>query len=251
MKDIILDDRKQYLPNLCMVVLTLICLALIWIGGILFHNSALVSTLIGLYAIIMVLVGVVMISMAGKAFMADMRNQGIWKMRKNQGKSLLGVIGCKTTLYAGLLFVTEMLYALVMAGLVFWTYHSFDEEKEAMDELFAKTFGENYSLSGKNAVIILEFVLVAVTAIALLFFAVTIVYNGFSRGRYAGVLAGVLYVSVGYAIVRITLGLTSKAKGEAERSLKGSLIMAILAAACLAAVWHSTKKHQWDAEEQL
>ena len=114
MKDIILDDRKQYLPNLCMVVLTLICLALIWIGGILFHNSALVSTLIGLYAIIMVLVGVIMISMAGKAFMADMRNQGIWKMRKNQGKSLLGVIGCKTTLYAGLLFITEMLYALVM-----------------------------------------------------------------------------------------------------------------------------------------
>ncbi len=251
MKDIILDDRKQYIPNLCMVILTLICLALIWIGGIVFHNTALVSTVIGLYAIIMVLVAVIMIAMAGKAFMADMRNQGIWKMRKNQNKTLLSVICCKTVLYAGLLFIVELLYALVMAGLVFWTYHRFDEEKTAMDELFTKLFGENYSLSGKNAVVILEFVLVAVTATALVFFAITIVYNGFSRGRYAGVLAGVLYVSVGYAIIRITLGLTQNTKNEAVRSLKGSVIMAVITAVCLAAVWYSTQKHQWNAEEQI
>ena len=115
--------------------------------------------------------------------------------------------------------------------------------------MFTKVFGEGASLSGKNALVILEFLLVAVAAVTLVFLAVTLVFNGFTRNRYAGVLAGVLYVSVGYFLIRISLSLTKGVRDEGMRSLAGAGVIAVLAVICFLSVRMSVKKHQWDVEE--
>lgn len=250
MKKIILDDRKQYLPNLIMFLMTVILLEMVVVFGILTKNSALVSTVFGLYAIIMVIMAVIMLAMTGKVWMSDLRNSGIWGTRKRDGMSLEQVILYKTALYAGMLFLAELLYGIVMILDVLWVYRAFPAEREDLNELFKKLFGENYSLSGKDAVMILEFLMVALAAVLLVFTAVTLVYNGLSRGRYAGVLAGILYVSVGYFVIRLSLSLSSRAKTDTARSLAGSLIMLVIAAICFAVVRLSVKKHQWDAEPQ-
>lgn len=249
MKKIILDDRRQYLPNLFMFLMSLVVLEVAIVGGIIAKNSSLVSTVIILFAVIMVLMAIIMIAMAGKVWMGDLRNTGIWKVRRKDGLSLETIIGVKTALYSLLLFLSEAIYALVMALNVSLVYKAFPAEREGLDELFTKVFGEGASLSGKNALVILEFLMVAVAAVTLVFLAVTLVFNGFTRNRYAGVLAGVLYVSVGYFLIRISLSLTKGVKDEGMRSLAGAGVLAVLAVICFLSVRMSVKKHQWDVEE--
>ncbi|MBO4696367.1 MAG: hypothetical protein J5643_03665 [Lachnospiraceae bacterium] len=245
MKKIILDDRKQYLPNLIMVLMSLVFLEIVIVIGFLSKNTSLVSTLLGICAITMLINTAIMISMAGKVWLKDLRNTGIWKVRQNEGMTVRKTAYCKEILYAAMLFLSVMLYGLVLVLDIIWRRNALPLADDDQTEKEFAVFTDNFfHPSLKNFVLILEFLMVAVAAVALVFVCVTLVYNGLTRNRYAGILAGVLYVSVGYFLIRLSLTIIHGVKGEIRQSLAGSAIMLIVSGICLEIVTQSVKKHQ-------
>ena len=250
MKQIIRDDWKRFLPNLLMFAMTLVILELFVGFGILSKNDKQVTTAISLFFFIMLIMLAMMIALAGKIFLGDLRNPGILQAWKKEERSLVSVVVCKTTVYTCLLYLLELLYAGVLVLDVLWIYGAFPNERKALDELFAKLSGKESGFEGIHATQLLEYLAIAFSAVALAYFTITMAYNIFTKSRYVGILAGVFYVLLAYFFIRVHLEIVKNITPASVQSLAGVAVQAVIGAILLAVTIGSVKKHQWDVQEE-
>ncbi len=236
-------DLKKYLLPVLEFLMALAVMEIFIAIGIIGKRAGLVSTAIPMYLIIMLLMVLIMLGQAGKVFLGDLRNVQFYPECKKNGLSAVSILGCLTLLYSGLLAVMAGLYVGFMSLDILWIRSAFPDIHQDIEEIICEVIPKQNSTALVFSAI-LDYFVMAVAFVSLVFFAVTMSYNIFTKKRYCGILAGVFSVTFGYFMIRATL-LIVTVEDRVKYHLYSALLLAGFALVFSAITLSSARKHEW------
>lgn len=236
-------DIKKYLFPVVEFLMALVVMEVFIAVGILGGRSGLVSTAIYMYLIVMLLMVFFVLGTAGKVFLGDLRNEQFYPMCKKNGLNRVSILGYMTVIYSAILGIMAALYVGVMGLDILWIRHAFPDIHEEIEQIFSEIIPKENSAALVLSAI-LDYLFVAVSFVTLVFFAVTMAYNIFTKKRYCGILAGVFTVVFGYFMILVSTKIIA-VEDRIQYHLYTALALAIFALAFLAVTHSSVKKHEW------
>ncbi|MBO4280583.1 MAG: hypothetical protein J5872_01875 [Lachnospiraceae bacterium] len=248
MKDFLKKESVLFVPSSIMFLMALFMLELFMCFGIISKNKGLVVTIIYMFLFTMVIMIVVLLSMSGKALLTHLRDENYYRIRKEAGDGAVAVYLKLTALYSLILALLGGLYLLMLGLDILWSAVAFPEEKAGITKIWTTLFpGPNNASAVVSAV--LELFLIAFLFTALSFFCVTMAFNLFTKTRYAGILAAVFFMMIGYAVVKLNIELLGKLEPVTVYHLASAAFCAVIGAFLTAASFGSIRKRNWNTEQ--
>ena len=236
-------DFKKYLLPVLEFLMALAVMEIFIAIGIIGGMGGLVSTAISMYLIIMLLMVIIMLGQSGKVFLGDLRNAQFYPECKKNGLTSVKILLDMTVLYALILGVMIALYVGLMSLDIMWIRSAFPEIHADIEKIISEVIPPNNSFSLVMASI-LDYFVMTIAFVALVYFCVTMAYNIFTKTRYCGILAGFFAMVFGYFMVRVTL-IVVKVEDRIQYHLYCALLLAGFAILFLAVTHASVRKHQW------
>lgn len=244
MKELIIRNLKKIVPTVVMFLVSLVVLEVFMAIGIISGRASLVSTVIEMFVVVMLLMAVLLIGTAGKAFLEGLKQKefyGIWAAKGfNRGTLLGGLTGIYTVAF----LIPFLCYVVMLVLDIFWISNAFPNEREGLEGIRLLLFPDKQTLPMVLASVV-EYILISASFIALVFLCSAWAYNIFTRGRYSGLMTALIVISVGVFMIKLNLMFTSSLDGYTEH-LASAGIQAGFTALFLVLTHQSVAKHNWN-----